>query len=352
MSPTAEADANARLREIVSSVATPYVLGASLALGLPDIFGDENLDASAAAERAGIPVGRLSRLLRILVDLGILVRAGTDGFALSSTGRLLRSDVAGSLRDLVLLGTHPTAVLPWTRLEFSLSTGQPAFDEVFGSSAFDYFAADPKLGSLYNAAMAAGGRDLAAAVADCYDFGRHSRIVDIGGGDGTLLAAVLSRWPTLTGTVFDTVTGTASTSTNLRSAAVADRCSVTVGDFFTSVPEGADLYVLKWILHDWDDAPAAEILGNCRKAMNATDRLLIIDRVIPDPCSTSGSLHPHMSDLAMLVLYGGRERARDEFETLCTTAGFTIEQIDPLPQRYDASLITLSPDWEQSQAIR
>lgn len=326
-------------RVLFSLKPTPHVIGAALTLGIPELIGHDGASVSALANGAGISEGNMSRLLRALGDLGLVTRHGSDTVALSAAGRLLLPDVEDSLRDIVTLGTHPTAYAPWTHLVHSLRTGRPAFDEVFGASVFEYFAREPGLAALYNAAMGNFTRDIAAAVADSYDFGRHRRVIDIGGGDGTLLTTVLARYPGLVGTVFDTAVGAASAVPKVRAGDVADRCTVTVGNFFESVPAGADLYLMKWILHDWDDPAASVILGNCRRAMADDARLLIVEKVLPEPDSVSGPIDPDMSDLTMLVLYGGRERTRGEFDLLCATAGLTITDVLALPESYGACVL-------------
>ncbi|MGH3726236.1 MAG: methyltransferase [Mycobacterium sp.] len=332
-----------RLMQLLSAACVPHLVGLAANLRIADTVGDEVKSADEVALSSGIDPALMRRLLRALADLGLVTRAGPDRYGLGEIGQLLRSDAAGSMRDFALLGTHPTALLPWGSLEYSMRTGRPSFAEVFGASVFEYFAANADLTALYNAAMGSLTESLASAVATGYDFGRFGQVVDVGGGDGTLLTEVLRAWPEVLGVLFDTEAGSSVAADHFASVGLSERSDVVVGDFFESIPCGADLYLMKWILHDWDDESAVTILRNIRKAMPAHARLLVVEQVLPDAESVVEIHDPTFSDLSMLVLYGGKERTRSEFEELCVKAGLALADVVLLGTDLDMCLIEIVP---------
>lgn len=182
-------------------------------------------------------------------------------------------------------------------------------------------------------------RVVGPVVAQHYDFSRFHTVADIGGGDATLLAAILVEHPRLTGILFDTTEGSAQAHATAQSAGVADRITIEVGDFFEAAPAGADLYLLKSILHDWDDDRAATILGHCREVIPDGGRLVAIEPVLPEVVDPDGSPSAYLSDLNMLVNVGGLERTRDEFADLLERSGFALGQVTSLPAPAFFSLI-------------
>jgi hypothetical protein len=185
---------------------------------------------------------------------------------------------------------------------------------------------------MFNRAMSEGTRDAAAALVGAHDFSAVATLVDVGGGDGTLLSTVLATTPGLRGVLFDTPVGLAGAGERLAAAGVADRCDVVAGDFFAEVPGGADAYVIKSVVHDWDDDRAATILANCRKAIAGRGTLLVVEPVLPPTVQPSfETLGVVMSDLNMLVCAGGRERTEAEFTALLAAAGFRLDTVVPLP---------------------
>jgi precorrin-6B methylase 2 len=188
---------------------------------------------------------------------------------------------------------------------------------VFGMDAFDYLGAHPQEAAIFNEAMAEITRQVARAVVAAYDFARFRTIVDVGGGNGTLIGAILDAEPKLRGIVFDSPSGSAEAPRQLEAAGLADRCEVIAGDFFRSVPSGADAYILKSIIHDWGDERSVTILRNCREAISADGKLLLVERVMPARVEASAS-HQRwtMIDMHMLLMLGGRERTESEFQAL------------------------------------
>jgi hypothetical protein len=254
--------------------------------------------------------------------------------------RLLRAKHPQSLHAYMLLCSDPYALQPWTRLEDSVRTGRAAFDDVFGVSAFAYLADHPDLSAVFNTAISEGTRQSTATLLDHYDFSGFRCVTDVGGGDGTLLAAILGRNPGLTGVVFDTAAGVAQAAETLERNGVSNRCTIASGDFFDTVPAGADAYLIKSVLHNWDDERAAIILRNCRDAMAIGGRVLIMDPVIPEVVGVSDNdENPYLIDLNMLVVCGGKERTRADFEHLCTQARLSVVDIHELPSGVGFGLI-------------
>lgn len=317
------------------------VIAVATRLKVPDVIGDGGCTADQAAAECGIPAPNMRRLLRALAALELLTETAPDRFALAPAGELLRSDGEGSLFAFARMFTDPVMLQAWQGLESSLRTGETAFDKEFGTDFFDHLKTDPELSAFFNASMAQGTGAVAAALPGSYDFGPFRTLVDVGGGDGTLISPVLAAYPHLRGIVYDSPEGAAQAPEKLRAAGVADRCEVESGDFFTAVPEGGDAYLLKSIVHDWDDDRAATILGHCRRALPAHGRLLLVEPVLPE--TVDGSLRPtvYLTDLNMLVNIGGRERTRGEFERLCARAGFTLTDVRPL--EYGFCLIEATP---------
>jgi hypothetical protein len=199
------------------------------------------------------------------------------------------------------------------------------------------------LSAQFNAAMRQGTLTTAAMLTTHYPFGRFRTVVDLGGGDGTLIAAILREHRALHGILFDTPAGLAQAAAILQQAAVTERCSVRAGDFFASIPEGGDLYMLKSVVHDWDDDRVVTILRHCRQVIPDHGRLLIIEPVLPAAVDASIPAMMYLSDLNMLVNVGGRERTRTDFDALCRRADFRLTSITALPPPAAFSLIEAAP---------
>jgi hypothetical protein len=232
----------------------------------------------------------------------------------------------------------------WSELRHSILTGTPAFHHVFGMEFFEYFAKNPKQAAVFNEAMAEVTRQVAKEVVTLYDFTPFSTIVDVGGGNGTLVAGILKAAPKLQGIVFESPSGSAEAAHQLQVSGLVGRCKVIAGDFFRSVPRGADAYILKNIIHDWDDESSSTILKNCREAISPVGKLLLIERVMPARIDAS-AWHQRgaMLDLLMLVLLGGRERTEDEFRALFAATNFELKRTLLLPGANGFSLIEAVP---------
>ncbi len=346
----AEVAARRKVMQWLFGTMATQVVGVSARLNLAEAIGDEEAHVDDLARAYDIPAERLNRLLRALAALGLCEERSPGSFALNDAGSLLRRDTPRSLHYLVLLLTEPVMQEAWLNLGKSVRTGRTAFEELFGKPVFQYMAGEPELSQLFNAAMSQRTRSdgVAGSLPARYDFARFTSLTDVGGGDGTLLASVLGAHPTLKGVLFDTPQGVAEAQATLDGAGLGDRCAVVGGDFFDSVPPGSDLYMIKSVLHNWDDERCVEILRRIRAGIPSDGRLLIIEPVLPEVVSADtvridAAEDPYMSDLNMMVLIGGRERTRTDFESLCADSGFAVERVIDLPADVDFSLVEARP---------
>jgi hypothetical protein len=274
----------------------------------------------------------LRRLLRALVAVGVY-ECGVDGrFGLTELGATLRHDAAESLADWAEFTGRPYYRQAWAALSDSVRTGENAFQRVHGASVWAYRAERPDEQAVFDRAMTALSARVAEAVAAAYDFGRFRLVVDVGGGRGRLLAAILARHPTVRGLLFDQPDVVAT-------AEPVPRCTAVGGDFFAAVPTGADAYLLKAVIHDWPDEQAVAILRVCRQAMPDDAVLLLVEQLLdraPNPARTA------FSDLNMLVAPGGQERELPEYGQLFQAAGFRLG--DTVPTGTDHFVIEALPD--------
>jgi hypothetical protein len=237
----------------------------------------------------------------------------------------LRSGVPGSIRSLAIMRGE-WQYQAWGQLLHSIQTGQPAFDHVFQVPLFEYLAGDPEKGKLFDEAMTGiHGRETAAML-NAYDFTGIGTLADIGGGSGEVISSVLSRHANMSGILFDQDAVIERSRLNLERAGLSGRCRAVGGTFFESVPAGADAYLLRHIIHDWDDDRSITILRNCRTAMGARGKLLVVEGIVPPG---NGAPLTKFFDLAMMVLPGGMERTEEEYRRLFDAAGFRLTRIVP-----------------------
>jgi hypothetical protein len=294
-------------------------------LGIPDLLRDGPQSAEALATSTGAHEPSLRRLLRALTTTGLFTEDDTGCFAMTPMGEVLRTDHPQSIRAFAILMGEPMIWQAWGAVETAILTGEPAFDRVYGASFFAYVDQRPEEAHLFNEAMTSLSREDLPAILAAYDFSGCARIVDVGGGQGLLLRGILERYPDASGVLFDLPTVLKDADAFTQSS-VVDRCEVVGGDMFRSVPSGGDTYLLKMIIHDWNDTEAIRILRNCRQAMAADGKVLVCDAVlrpsnVPDPAK--------WADLNMLVLVTGRERTEDEFRGLYAAAGLHLTRVIP-----------------------
>jgi hypothetical protein len=317
------------LYQMITGYYVSRALHAVAKLGVADHLRDGPRDcaALAAATRAHAPA--LRRVLRLLASVGVFREEEDGTFALTALGELLRADVPGSMRAAMIVFGGRTQN-EWSNLMYCVETGEPAYRQRGETDPFAAMQRDPEAVATFDAAMADFTRMTSLAVAAAYDFSAMQTVVDVGGGNGALLIGVLNANPSLRGVVFDRVDVVPRTKTNLERAGLAARCSTVGGSFFESVPGGGDAYMLKHVIHDWNDERAAAILTTCRRAMTPQARLLIIEGVYPPRIEPSlAARGAAANDVNMLVCTGGRQRSEAEFRELFAASGFALGRIVP-----------------------
>ena len=339
---TSELSDAARLLQLAfGGYAQSQVLYVAVRLGIPDALADGPKDASTLATATKAHAPTLRRLMRLLTALGVTEEDADGRYSLSRQGSLLRADVRGSLRMPVLFGVGSWYWRAWGELLHTVQTGEPAFDHVWGMNAFEFWGHNVEAGEVHDRGMATLTAYTTGAIVDAYDFSRFQSVVDVGGGTGTLLGAILKKHGALRGTLFDLAHVIERAPEVLRTAGVLDRCELTAGSFFEGVPSGHDAYLLKWIIHDWDDARAMAILRACHGAMSGGGTLLIVERVLSDR-TTPTELDHYRADLLMAIATpGGKERTQREFEALFDAAGFRLAA--RVPTRSPMSVIAVVP---------
>lgn len=290
-------------------------------LGVPDALASGPKNAAEVAAQTSARPEAVARLLRALASLGILADGGGGRFALTEIGQRLRSGVPGTFRDAFIAESDPVHWQSWEHLPDAVRTGLPRPAEVFGMPAFDWYGRNPAHGEQFGRAMENISRFAAAAVLEAYDFSDAKTIMDVGGGNGSLALAILSRHPGLKGKVVDLPYMQAAAIAGIGAAGAAGRCAFEACDFFETVPKGADLQVLKFILHDWTDEECVRILKRCREALAPGGRLVIVEMLVPEPIRPDFVM---LMDLNMLVMTGGRERTEREFAGILAQAGFRL----------------------------
>jgi len=299
-------------------------------LGIADELAAGPRSCAELAKATATHAPSLKRVLRLLASVGILNETDAGDFALTPIGACLRRDVPGSFRSTALMFTGPLVRSAWGDLLHTVQTGEVAVEHVTGMNAFEYFAQHPEEAALFDEAMASFTSMVAMAVVAAYDFSSFGTLVDVGGGNGALLIGILNANPGLRGLVFDLPRVVAGATRQLAAAGLKGRCETKGGDFFEAVPSGADAYILKHVIHDWDDARALKILQNCQRAMRSQAKLLIVEGVYPPRIDQSlASRGAAANDVNMLVCTGGRQRSEAEFRELFAAAGFTFSRIVP-----------------------
>lgn len=326
------------LLELVSGFMATRTLYAAAELGLADRLADGPRSPTELAEELGTDADATGRLLRACAGWGVFREDGAGRFALTPSAELLRSDVPGSMREVVLMMGHPTYQQVWAELPETVRTGEPGAERALGRTMWDQLEHDPRLGAVFDGAMTRLSALDWPAVAAAYDFGRFSTIADIGGGRGQLLALMLGAAPAARGVLLERDGIAAQAEELLREAGVLHRCRVETGSFFETAPDDADLYVLRRVLHDHDDAAAAAILTTLRAHMPAGATLLVLEGVVPPG---NGAHFAKALDMDMMVFVGGRERTAAQWRSLLTSTGFAPPRI--LPTVSSVSVVETTP---------
>ncbi len=316
----------AALRQMIMGFRTSQMIHVAARLGLADRLRSGPQTPETLAHAVGAAAPALQRLLRALASLGVFAETPSGAFAMTPLAEHLRSDRPGSLRSTALLYGADWLWSAYGRLEHSVRTGRPGFDDAHGQPLFEYLHGHAAAASLFHEAMSGFSQQESAAILAAYDFSAATTIVDVGGGHGRLVTALLLAHPYLTGVVFDLPTAESGARSLLAGAGVAGRARFAAGDFFVGVPEGGDLYLLKSVIHNWDDEAAVTILRRCRSAMPDHARLLLIERVVPPGNEPSEA---KLFDINMLVVVGGQERGEGGYRALLDAAGFAMARVIP-----------------------
>jgi hypothetical protein len=329
MTTTATAPALPAHVQLIQMAAGSWVAAAlygAAKLGLADLLADGPRSAAEMAPATGTHAPTLHRFLRTLGSLGIVTDTGGGRYALTPLGEALKSGAPGAARSTIMMFGGPIFWRSWEEIVYSLQTGKTGFEKVWGMGAFDYLAQHPEEASLFSETMVGFHGSEPPTVADAYDFSSLKTVVDVGGASGNMLAAILARHPGVRGVLYDLPHVVRDAPALLKARGTDDRVTIESGSFFERVPSGGDAYVMSHIIHDWSEEQCLTILGNCRKAMRADSRLLIVETVIPEDNS------PHqgkLQDLVMLVLPGGQERTEAEYDALLTKGGFQLRRVIP-----------------------
>lgn len=312
-----------RLLLLTSGKRISQVIYALAVVNVADAVADGPLPVDRIAERTGTDPGALFRLLRCAAAVGVFAEQPDGSFGLTDLADAMRSDVPYSQRDMILFNGSEVLWEPYGRIVDSLRTGKPVFPDVFGTDFFTYLRENPGTGAVFDRAMTRMSAATTRQFLGSYDFGRYARVADIGGGRGYFLAELLRAFPAVRGTLVDQPQVVADAAAAFAERGVADRVTVCPGDFFAEVPAGHDAYLLKAVLHDWDDEDATAILRQIRRAVGAGDtaRLLVLEQVLAPGNEWD---HGKFLDIDMLLRFGGRERDLRQWRELLAAGGFEL----------------------------
>lgn len=317
------------LYQLASAHYLSQALYVAAKLGIADLLADGPQTHDALAKATDTHAPSLRRVLRLLASAGVFAEGADGRFELTEVGSFLRSG-PGSFRAAAQLFGGPLVWSSWGDLLTTVRTGETALHRVHKTDSFEYLADHPEEAAVFDEAMGAFTAMISVAVAAAYDFSSLRTIIDVGGGEGALLTGILRENPNLRGTVFDLPRLAEGARRQIAAAGLADRYAFAGGDFFEAVPGGFDAYMLKHVIHDWDDARAVRILETCRRAMGPDAKLLIVEGVYPPRIDGSPeSRGAAANDVNMMVCTGGRQRSETEFRELYGTAGFRLTRVVP-----------------------
>ena len=293
-------------------------------IGIADLLAHGPRSVAFLAENTKCNKDALFRLMRALSAVGLFTDRAEGVFELTEFGLALRSDTEGSMRNYVMMLGRPESWKAWEHLEQSIMTGVSAFEYEYEVPLFQYLAAHPSIGKVFDEGMRSRGVADDNAIVAAYDFSKTRHIVDLGGGSGQLLSTILKSTPQASGVLFDLPHVVEGARRLLPALGTGVQIEHVGGDFFENVPAGGDLYMLKQVIHDWTDEQATRLLANCRRAMTVESKILIFELII-EP----NSIYPKLLDLMMLVWTGGRERTSEQYERLLADAGLKLVRVIP-----------------------
>ncbi len=316
---------SAQLLRMITGMVSTQAVHAVAELGIADLLASGPASASDLGARCDANPDALRRVLRYLCGEGVFREDESGRFSLTPTGELLRSDSPTRIRDFArMLGSDSARA--WNELLYSVRTGRCAFEHVHGAPLFEFLSKRPDKARVFDSAMTGVHGPETGPMIDAYDFSGFETVVDVGGASGDVLLEILHHCPAVRGVVFDLEHIAQQASARIERSELRDRARAEGGSFFDRVPLGADAYLMRHIIHDWNDEQSVAILRNCRDAMRPDGRVLVVESVIPpgnDP-------HPSkMFDLIMMAIPGGRERTREEYERLFADAGLRLARVVP-----------------------
>lgn len=303
-------------------------------LGIADLLKDGQKSCSELAALTGTDVRSLYRLMRALSSIGIFTENEQDHFMLTPLATCLQRNIPGSLHALIVFFNQEKYNRVYANLLYSVQTGHNAFEYIYGMNMFQYLTENPKCATIFNEGMACGVEAEKTAIIEAYDFSGILKLIDVGGGKGNLISAILKSNPKMEGVLYEQPGLFESTKDLLEKEGVSERCQFVAGDFFESVPAGGEVYILKHILHDWDDERAITILKNCHEEMPENGRILVVEIVIQPG---NEQFEGKFADLFMLLFLKGAERTKKEYRVLFERAGFKLKKI--IPTQGTASII-------------
>jgi hypothetical protein len=312
----------------ISSYWISQVIGVVARLRLADLLASGPLSSDALAPQVGAHADGLYRLMRAGVVAGLFAEVPPRTFTLTPLGACLRSEVPGSMRDMAIMQTAPGHWLPWGDLFTAVRTGRSTANKVLGTNLWEHYEKNPEEAAHFDRAMGSFSSFVATEVARLHDFSPYARVVDVGGSQGVLLAAVLGAYPSCRGILFDLPHVIDGARARVEAEGLGQRMDLVAGNFFEPVIPAAEAYLLKHILHDWDDASSTSILRQIHHAALPGARLIVVEMVMPDGGEPSRMA---LIDLNMFVIADGRERTAREYEELLTSTGWALERITPSP---------------------
>lgn len=311
--------------EMINAYQVSQAIYVAAKLGIADLLKDQAKSSKELAQLTGMHEPSLYRLLRSLASFGIFAEDENRRFSLTPLAATLQTDTPDSVRAWAIMSGEKWHWDLWGNLIESVKTGKTAVEYTFGKpNIFEYFVQNPQAGNNFDEAMTNLASMNNSAIATGYDFSGIAKLVDIGGGYGSHLSTILKAYPATKGVLFDQPSVITGAKEFIEVNGLADRCELVAGDFFQSVPSGGDAYLLKTVIHDWDEPQAIAILKNCRRAMAEHSKLLLVEAVIP-PGNTP--YFGKLLDLEMLTTSGGRERTEAEYRTLFDAAGFKLTKV-------------------------
>jgi hypothetical protein len=319
------------LIQMLFGYAVSRSIGVAAELRISDLINSTPRTAEELAGETGSHPDSLYRLLRACASVGVFAEDSDHRFSLTPLAEYLKTDHPQSLRAFAEMISNDTQFKMWAELSYCVKTGARSFDKVFGSPVFDYYASNENAGNLFNEAMTSLSLGAGMAVMQAYDFSGIRKLVDVGGGQGFLLASILKKYPAICGVLFDTQSIVDASAALLKENGVDDRCERSYGDFFQSVPAGGDAYLMKHIIHDWNDDQCLTILKNCRNGIEREGKILVIEMIVPEGNEPSIS---KLLDLQMLAILPGRERNANEYKSLFEQSGFRLTRIIPTQSPY------------------